>query len=115
MTVVPHPFSGGAYPGTYYIDISEDIGTATQVRFYYDGYEQCVDYWAVDDVSICYRGWWHVEDVAVDIIVTIEPPPVGGEAYPISRDSLLAPWIAVGMILAGGISWYSTRRRRAQS
>jgi parallel beta-helix repeat protein len=58
---------------------------------------------------------WHVEEVAVDIIVTIEPPPVGGEAYPINKISLLAPWIAVAVLLAGGTSWYVLRRRRAQS
>ncbi len=43
------------------------------------------------------------------------PPPVGGEAYPVNKASLLAPWIAVGVVLAGGISWYVLRRRRAQS
>jgi hypothetical protein len=59
--------------------------------------------------------WWHVEQVAVDIIVTPEPPPVGGEAYPVGRASLLAPWIAVGLVLAGGASWYFLRRRKAQS
>jgi hypothetical protein len=58
---------------------------------------------------------WHVEDVAIDIVVCREPPPVGGEAYPVSKASLLAPWIAVGLVLAGGISWYILRRRRAQS
>jgi hypothetical protein len=44
-----------------------------------------------------------------------QPPPVGGEAYPVSKASLLAPWIALGVVLAGGISWYVLRRRRAQS
>ncbi|MFC1970305.1 hypothetical protein ACFLVV_03695 [Chloroflexota bacterium] len=58
---------------------------------------------------------WHVEEVAVDIIVTPEPPPVGGEAYPVNKASLLAPWIAAGLVLAGGISWYFLRRRKAQS
>ncbi len=43
------------------------------------------------------------------------PPPVGGEAYPASKASLLAPWIAVGVVLAGGISWYILRRRKTQS
>jgi N-acetylneuraminic acid mutarotase len=59
--------------------------------------------------------WWHVEEVAIDIVVTIKPPPVGGEAYPASKMSLLAPWIAVAAILAGGTIWYVLRRRRAQS
>jgi hypothetical protein len=42
------------------------------------------------------------------------PPPVGGEAYPVSKASLLAPWIALGVVLAGGISWYVLRRRNAR-
>jgi hypothetical protein len=58
---------------------------------------------------------WHVEEVAVDIVVTIKPPPVGGEAYPVNKASLLAPWIAVGVVLAGGAIWYVLRRRRTQS
>jgi hypothetical protein len=58
---------------------------------------------------------WHVEDVAIDIVVTMKPPPVGGKAYPVSKTSLLAPCIAVALALAGGISWYVLRRRRAQS
>jgi hypothetical protein len=40
-----------------------------------------------------------------------EPPPVGGEAYPVSRISVLEPWIAMGAVLAGAISWYVLRRR----
>jgi hypothetical protein len=59
--------------------------------------------------------WWHVEEVAIDIIVTIKPPPVGGEAYPVSKMSLLAPWIGVAVLLSGGISWYVLKRRRARS
>jgi len=59
--------------------------------------------------------WWHVEDVATDIIVTAEPPPVGGEAYPVNKASLLSPWIAVAVLLAGGTGWYALRRRKAQS
>jgi len=69
----------------------------------------------LENVDIEEGGWWHVEEVAIDIVVTPEPPPVGGEAYPVNRASLLAPWIAVGVVLAGSISWYFLRRRRAQS
>jgi hypothetical protein len=58
---------------------------------------------------------WHVEDIAIDILVCREPPPVGGEVYPVSKASLLAPWITMGVLLASGISWYILRRRRAQS
>jgi len=58
---------------------------------------------------------WHVEGVATDIIVTPEIPPVGGEAYPVSKISVLAPWIAVAVLLAGGAIWYVLRRRKAGS
>jgi hypothetical protein len=43
------------------------------------------------------------------------PPPVGGQAYPVNKPYLLAPWIALGVVLAGGISWYVLKRRKAQS
>jgi hypothetical protein len=43
------------------------------------------------------------------------PPPVGGEAYPVSKASLLAAWIAVGLVLAGGVSCYLLRRHKTQS
>ncbi len=43
------------------------------------------------------------------------PPSVGGEAYPVNKISLLAPWIAVGVFLGGSISWYVLRRRKVQS
>jgi hypothetical protein len=60
--------------------------------------------------------WWRVEEVAVDIIVTLEPPPVGGEAYPVSKASLLAPCIALAAVLiAGDISWYIWMRRKTKS
>jgi len=43
------------------------------------------------------------------------PPPVGGEAYPVSKVSLLVPWIAVAVLVAGGTGWYALRRRKVQS
>jgi hypothetical protein len=117
VTPWSNPIYGNVGPDTYSIDISSDIGTATQVRFEFDGYYYNINDWYVDDVSICYPEptWWHVEEVATDIVVSPEPPPVGGEAYPVSKASLLAPWVAVGVLLAGGISWYVLKRRRAQS
>jgi len=99
-----NPITGNVPANTYCIDISSYIGSATQVRFEFAGNNYAIDGWLVDDVRICYLEptWWHVEDVAIDIIVTPEPPPVGGEAYPVNKASLLAPWIAVGVVLAGG-------------
>ena len=37
---------------------------------------------------------------------------VGGEAYPVNKLLLLAPWIGLAVILAGGGSWLVLRRRR---
>lgn len=46
---------------------------------------------------------------------TLPPPPVGGTAYPINKLAILAPWIALAVVLAGGAGWYALRRRRPQS
>jgi len=120
VTPWSNPISGNVTASTYSIDISPDIGSATQVRFEFSGDAYYMDNWHVDDVTICNifdpePTWWHVEEVATDIAVSREPPPVGGEAYPVSKASVLAPWIALSVLLAGGISWYALRRRKAQS
>jgi parallel beta-helix repeat protein len=44
----------------------------------------------------------------------VPPPPVGGEAYPVNKISLLAPWIAFGAAIMAGAS-ILLRRRRAGS
>ena len=41
------------------------------------------------------------------------PPAVGGEAYPVSKVAILAPWLGLSMLLTGGIIWFTFRRRRA--
>jgi len=41
------------------------------------------------------------------------PPPVGGTVYPLNKLAILAPWIALAVLLAGGLSWLTLRRRRA--
>jgi hypothetical protein len=41
------------------------------------------------------------------------PPPVGGEAYPVSKASLLAPWIAVGAAIIVGAGVFVLRRHRS--
>ena len=224
VTPWSNPIYGDVGPGTYQVDISSDIGTATQVRFEFAGNYYEFDYWYVDDVKICgdippppgpygmvcetsliaytgsgtntthnfavwpgatvgyvlveYRGDFGYEEEFIDVYIegdyigrgyntsadcnerwaeTAWPltagqlsgwaadgtisvtvanswevndfcdynqhrvtlcysiPPVGGEAYPVSKASLLAPWIAVAVLLIGGISWYVLRRRKAQS
>jgi len=39
------------------------------------------------------------------------PPPVGGEAFPISRLSILAPWIVLGAAIMAGAAIFIRRRR----
>ena len=40
-------------------------------------------------------------------------PPVGGEAYPVNKVSLLAPWLSLALLLAVGGGVLAVRRRRA--
>jgi hypothetical protein len=42
------------------------------------------------------------------------PPPVGGDAFPISKLSILAPWIALGAAIMAGAAIF-IRRRQVQS
>ncbi len=48
-------------------------------------------------------------------ITTPSPIGVGGEAYPVNKLAILAPWIGLAMLLIGGITWFTLRRRRVQS
>ena len=41
------------------------------------------------------------------------PPPVGGEAHPVGKMSLLTPWLAVGVIIMVGAAVFALRRRRS--
>ena len=41
------------------------------------------------------------------------PMGVGGEAYPVNKLAILAPWIALAALLVGGISWFILRRHEA--
>jgi len=40
-------------------------------------------------------------------------PPVGGEAYPVSRFPVLAPWIVLGVLLVGAGTFMVLRRKQA--
>jgi hypothetical protein len=66
---------------------------------------------AVDDFCPREHGTYNQHRVTL-CYTEPEAPPVGGEAYPVSRIPILVPWIAVGVVLAGGIAWYVLRRRR---
>ena len=41
------------------------------------------------------------------------PPPVGGELYPVNKLSILAPWLALAVLLAVGGGFMIIRRRQA--
>jgi hypothetical protein len=44
----------------------------------------------------------------------IKPPPVGGDARPVDKFAVLAPWIGLAVLLiAGGMVWLRLRRRSA--
>ena len=47
------------------------------------------------------------------ILATGVTPGVGGEAYPVNKVSLLAPWLALALLLAAGGGTLVMRRRRA--
>jgi len=36
---------------------------------------------------------------------------VGGEVHPINRVGILAPWLGLGLLLIGGLTWFTLRRR----
>jgi hypothetical protein len=97
--------------GTQWHEIYPDFCTQYVITYKY--YTDKLEPGAWIDTA---QGSWMVEEVAIDIIVAPgQPPPVGGEAYPVNKMSLLAPWIGLAALLAGGTSWLTLRRRRAQS
>jgi len=65
----------------------------------------------VDTMSNDHLNWSMV--VNGTVIVLAAPPPVGGTVYPVNKLAILAPWIALAVLLAGGLSWLTLRRRRA--
>ena len=40
---------------------------------------------------------------------------IGAEAFTVNKLAILAPWIALAVVVVGGISWLTLRRRRAES
>jgi hypothetical protein len=62
---------------------------------------------AVIPISGDYPGAYQIEVVAPS-------PAVGGEAYPVNKLAILAPWIALAVVIAGAVIFF-VRRRPAQS
>ena len=57
-----------------------------------------------------------LSDLTGLVFATGTLPPeggVGGEAYPVNKLAILAPWIGLATLLIGGISWLILRRRKA--
>jgi hypothetical protein len=85
----------------------------------------CYDVVVSGDTQIMDDSWFADGDgdnfEFIDNLVSCPLPPpepivgVGGEASPVNKLAILAPWIAAAVVLAGGVSWYALRRRRAQS
>jgi hypothetical protein len=48
-----NPINGNVGPSIYCIDITDDVGVDTEVRFEFSGYYWNIDYWFIDDVKIC--------------------------------------------------------------
>ena len=44
---------------------------------------------------------------------SLPPSGVGGEAYPVNKLGILAPWIVLVVLLIGGIGWFILRHREA--
>lgn len=40
-----------------------------------------------------------------------ETTTVGGEVHPINRVGILAPWLGLALLLIGGVTWFTLRRR----
>lgn len=68
------------------------------------------DYWGVDELL--------ATEWALLALEKIAPPPssetVGGEAYPIGKFGLMAPWIALAMFVGAGGAYLVRRKARSQ-
>ena len=56
----------------------------------------------------------HYDDsgLLIDDINLLSPVAVGGEAYPVNKLRILAPWVALTALLVGGMNWLTLRHRR---
>lgn len=50
----------------------------------------------------------------IDDVYVGPPPPVGGELFPVNKLSVLAPWLALALLLALGGGFVVMRRRQAR-
>ncbi len=52
-----------------------------------------------------------VGDPVVVFATPAAPPAIGGDAYFPNTLGLLAPWVALAVVIVGGITWFLFRRR----
>jgi uncharacterized repeat protein (TIGR01451 family) len=111
--------SGGSVTITFIVDVGSEVGPGNYDNWAY-AVGDCFDE-IEDDPTVANDGTPEGDPIG-DEEVTIEGPPaptpppmgVGGEAYPVNRLAILAPWLAVAAAIVAGTS-IILRRRRAQS
>jgi MprA protease rhombosortase-interaction domain-containing protein len=52
-----------------------------------------------------------LEITTVTLTFVDKTTKVGGEAHPINRVGILAPWLGLALLLIGGATWFALRRR----
>jgi hypothetical protein len=71
-----NPIQGNVGPDTYLVDITPEIGSGTQVRFFFYGYYYALDYWYVDDVVLktytCGQQVYYQDKVCIGDIAVCE-------------------------------------------
>jgi len=56
----------------------------------------------------------HPEGEIQETVILITKPPVGGDARPVDKFAVLAPWIGLAiLVIAGGMVWLRLKRRSA--
>ena len=108
--------SGGSVTIIFIADVGSDVGPGTYDNWAY-AYGDCFDK-IDDDPHVAHDADTPEDDPEPDEDVTIKAPPappvggVGGEAYPVNKIAILAPWIAIAMASIAG-SFIVVRRRRS--
>ena len=104
--------------GIDYVGLTRD-GTPGTMTYAYDlekGQSVLTELQASDDVRDDFIAYYYDYEyyrwVEVEWVLLL---PVGGEVYPVNKLGILAPWIGFAMLLIGSITWFTLRRRRAQS
>jgi hypothetical protein len=63
VTPWSNPVSGNINAQTFEIDITHDMGSATQIRFEFSGYYFYLDYWYIDDFALDTQTYVYLEGI----------------------------------------------------